>query len=583
MPNTRVPSRVVLACLLAFGFAVLAIGYWWAQGQPQEIAEGASDRVQCVSYAPFRKAGETPFIEDSQVSEARVTQDLTLLSGRTGCVRTYAVRQGLDVVPKVAQSLGMKVMLGVWLGRDREKNEAELASGIALANRFPDTVSALVVGNEVLLRRELPESVLADYLDRARRETRVPVTYADVWEFWVQHRALAEHVSFVTIHILPYWEDHPVAIDTAIEHIVTIAEEMRVAFDGKDVLIGETGWPSDGRTRRAAVASLVNQARFFRQFGVAAAEHGLRYNFIEAFDQPWKRRMEGAMGGQWGLFDSDGEAKFPATGPVAEDPNAWIGLAAAAAGLVLFGLGAARGGVWTWPWATAAAMGAVTGAVLAAQWRYMLVWNRYVPEWVATGFYTVLAVLFVVVAAAAVRARLAAVHPPAHPSMPPLSGATPPAAIIPPLRSVVVAWRSGSAPATRLQWLSLLRFAFLFGAAAMALLLVFDARYRGFPIPLYLLPLASLLLLLVAGFEASAIEVEEALLATIVLIGAVVFIGMEGLSNRQALTFGLQSILLAGVATGFRYWRYQAPPRRPAGGIGPAGAGPAPVRPEAPR
>ena len=222
MPNKSFPMRAMLIALLAVLFAVAACGYWVARGQPRPVAEGASDRLQCISYAPFRKPGESPFIEEAVVSEARLREDLTLLSARTGCVRTYSVQQGLHAVPKVARELGMKVMLGAWLGRDRIKNEQELAQTIGLANEYADTVSALIVGNEVLLRRELPESVLAGYLDLARSQVKVPVTYADVWEFWMEHRALADHVSFVTIHILPYWEDEPVAIDVAIEHLTLI-------------------------------------------------------------------------------------------------------------------------------------------------------------------------------------------------------------------------------------------------------------------------------------------------------------------------------------------------------------------------
>jgi exo-beta-1,3-glucanase (GH17 family) len=547
----------MMIALLATCFAALAIGYWVARSQPRPVAEGPSDRVQCVSYAPFRKAGESPFIEETMVSEARLLEDLRLLSARTGCVRTYSVRQGLDAVPRVAQSLGMKVMLGVWLGRDRVKNELELERGIALANQFPDTVSALIVGNEVLLRRELPESVLAGYVDRARRQAAVPVTYADVWEFWMEHRGLADHVSFVTIHILPYWEDDPVAIDVAIAHIVTIAEEMRKAFGGKDVLIGETGWPSAGRSRRAAVASRVNQARFFRQFSLAAAQHKLRYNFIEAFDQPWKRRMEGAMGGQWGLFDSQGEAKFPATGPVKEDPHAYRGLAAAAAGLLLFVLVAARRRARGWHLLTAAAVGATSGAVLAAQWQYMVIWNRYATEWAATGACAALALAFAAISLQAIRRRLApGLQSPAAALSP--SEAAHAATAIPPFSSVLASWRAGRRIGSALQWLSLLRIAFLFGGAAMAVLLVFDARYRGFPMPLYALPLMSLLLLLAAGFRTSVFDIEEAVLATIILVGAIVFIPMERLSNLQALVFGLQLIVLAGAATGFRYWRFQA-------------------------
>src|SRR4051812_19507226 len=191
MSDRSSSSRAMSVALLATFFAILTCGYWAREGRPQEIAEGTGDRVQCLSYAPFRKPGETPFIEATMVSEERLREDLKLLAARTGCVRTYSVQQGLDAVPRVAQALGMKVMLGVWLGREREKNELELEKGMALAKQFPETVSTLIVGNEVLLRRELPESVLAEYIQRARRGTTTPVTYADVWEFWMEHRGLA--------------------------------------------------------------------------------------------------------------------------------------------------------------------------------------------------------------------------------------------------------------------------------------------------------------------------------------------------------------------------------------------------------
>jgi glucan 1,3-beta-glucosidase len=123
---------------------------------------------------------------------------------------------------------------------------------------------------------------------------------------------------------------------------------------------------------------------------------------------------------------------------------------------------------------------------------------------------------------------------------------------------LTAAGRADIRPALR--WLSALRIAFLFGGAAMALLLVFDARYRGFPWPLYALPLMSLLLLLVAGFRTRVFDREEAVLASIILVCALAIIPLERLSNVQALMFSLQLIVLAGAATGFRYWRLQPAP-----------------------
>jgi len=122
-----------------------------------------------------------------------------------------------------------------------------------------------------------------------------------------------------------------------------------------------------------------------REFSQAAADHHLNYNFIEGFDQPWKRGQEGAMGGNWGVFDSEGQAKFPATGPVAEDPYWYLGWRGAVGGLA-----AARGLPRRWqlterlPQVQVLALGAATGGLVVAQLRYGMVWNRNPLEWGAT-------------------------------------------------------------------------------------------------------------------------------------------------------------------------------------------------------
>ena len=91
---------------------------------------------------------------------------------------------------------------------------------------------------------------------------------------------------------------------------------------------GRTGGPSAGRQRWGAVPSVVNEARFFREFLAFAQQSGVRYNVIEAFDQPWKRLLEGTVGGYWGIFDGALEPKFPMTGPVVEDARWAFGVGA---------------------------------------------------------------------------------------------------------------------------------------------------------------------------------------------------------------------------------------------------------------
>ena len=85
-----------------------------------------------------------------------------------------------------------------------------------------------------------------------------------------------------------------------------------MAFPGKEILIGETGWPSQGRMREGALPSRANQARVVSEILDLAKREGFRVNLIEAYDQPWKRQLEGTVGGYWGLFDDAKRAvKYP--------------------------------------------------------------------------------------------------------------------------------------------------------------------------------------------------------------------------------------------------------------------------------
>ena len=89
----------------------------------------------------------------------------------------------------------------------------------------------------------------------------MPVTYADVWEFWLRYREIAAAVDFITIHILPYWEDFPIPAQDAAAHVDAIRKQVAAAFPDSEILIGEFGWPSAGRMREGALPSRANQAR----------------------------------------------------------------------------------------------------------------------------------------------------------------------------------------------------------------------------------------------------------------------------------------------------------------------------------
>ena len=247
-----------------------------------------------------------------------------MLTGKTQAVRSYSVLGTLGEIPALAARHGLSVNIGAWLGSDRIRNEREIERAIQLANSHKN-VTRVIIGNEVVLRGDLPVGDLVAHLDRVRAATSQPVSTAEPWHVWIAHPELADHVDYIAVHMLPYWEG--VAVETAVDYIAGKMDLLEQRFPGKPIVIGEVGWPSEGRTRESAVASQANQALFLRRFLERAAQQGYTYYLMEAFDQPWKEQSEGAVGAYWGVYDADREQKFEFHAPIVRIPQ-WHVLAA---------------------------------------------------------------------------------------------------------------------------------------------------------------------------------------------------------------------------------------------------------------
>jgi exo-beta-1,3-glucanase (GH17 family) len=307
-----------IAIRTPLGLLLLSLGIitavWWWLATPATLSPAPTDpaaKLDCVSYAPFRDH-QSPWNSELIIPPEQIVEDLVQLAKISNCVRTYSVDNGLDKVPELASRVGLKVILGIWIGRDRLKNALLVDSAIVLAKDHPGTVKAIVVGNEVLLRGEMTAPELREIIRSVKARVDVPVSYADAWEFWLRYKEIQDAVDFVTIHILPYWEDVPVRAEQAAAHVGAIRKRIALAFPGKEILIGETGWPSRGRMREGALPSRINQARFMSEILAAARDEGFRVNLFEAYNELWKRQWEGTVGGYWGLiYREDHAVKYP--------------------------------------------------------------------------------------------------------------------------------------------------------------------------------------------------------------------------------------------------------------------------------
>jgi exo-beta-1,3-glucanase (GH17 family) len=481
-------------------------GYWYWLGKPVILPDAATPthKLQCASYTPFDK-DQSPFDQPFTLRPARMDADLALLATRFDCIRTYSMT-GLEAIPDIARKYGLKVMLGAWVNGNPVDTAKEVNALIKAANAHPDVVTAVIVGNESLLRKEVTGAQLATLIRQVKAQVKQPVTYADVWEYWLQYPEVAPAVDFLTIHLLPYWEDDPTGINKALAHVAQIREAFGQKFAPKDILIGETGWPSEGRQRETALPSRVNEAVFIRSFVAMAEQNGWHYNLIEAFDQPWKRQSEGAVGGYWGLFDADRQDKGVLAGPVSNLPlwPYWL----IASGVIAL-LTLAWAGRVTQPRnALLLPLLAVFAGCCIGTWGELArVTSRFAGEYLWATALVALNLVVLAHAALALSARAG-------------------------WRERAFFWLDARAGG----WL----YASGFAAAVMMLAMVFDPRYRSFPTATLWLPALVYLIRPVA-----APRREISLLMFIVAAGIAPQLFREGLSNPQAWAWAAVSLTMA--------------------------------------
>jgi exo-beta-1,3-glucanase (GH17 family)/cellulose synthase/poly-beta-1,6-N-acetylglucosamine synthase-like glycosyltransferase len=307
----------------------------WAVGRQLTPAPAFDGTLASLSYTPAIGSRDP---NNERITAEQIRADLKVIAPYTHAIRTYSSTGGMELVPAIADELGLKVTVGAWISDEtmskeaKERNEREIKSVIELARKNRN-VMGVVVGNETVytgIYRDQDEieqlkrngtyrgqqsiDDLIKLIQRVKREVQVPVTTGEIFSAWESHPQLVSTVDYVAAHILPYW--NKVSERDAVDETMLRYDELRRMFPGKRVVIAEFGWPSAGYNRGNANPGTTEQASILRDFASQAEARGIDYNIIEAFDQPWKTN-EGSVGPYWGLFDAARQPKFVWTGPIA--------------------------------------------------------------------------------------------------------------------------------------------------------------------------------------------------------------------------------------------------------------------------
>jgi exo-beta-1,3-glucanase (GH17 family) len=332
---------------------------------------------QAISYGGYRGKART-----EQPTVAMLKEDMRLLHAMgIRILRTYNVQldhasnvlKAIDEIKQEDPSFEMYVMLGAWIdclnawtdkapdhNVESPDNTNEIDRAVALANKYPDIVKVIAVGNEAMVKWAATYYVqpnvilkwvnhLQDLKKNGKLDKDLWITCSDNFASWgggdpVYHvedlNQLIHAVDYLSIHTYPMHDTHynPVfwkvlpsespltkkeqlhaAMLRAKGYAISQYDSVKAYMHGlgveKPIHIGETGWASFSNELYGPEGSKANdeykEALFYNHMRDWTNEAGMSCFYFEAFDEQWKDAAN-PQGSEnyFGLFTLDGKAKY---------------------------------------------------------------------------------------------------------------------------------------------------------------------------------------------------------------------------------------------------------------------------------
>ncbi|MGB1327879.1 MAG: glycosyl hydrolase family 17 protein [Porticoccaceae bacterium] len=332
-----------------------------------------------ISYGGYREKtrDDVPTVED-------LKEDMQILYAMgVRVLRTYNTSQFpqaeriLEAIKQLKQAdstFEMYVMLGAWIDcknawtdippiheeESEENNQAEIDMAVTLANKYPDIVKVIAVGNEAMVQWAVkyfvyPKTILrwVNYLQDLKKTGQLSndvwVTSSDNYESWgggdkgyhtPDLEALIKAVDFLSVHTYPFHDSHynpeywGVFEDEenlsklqmieaamlrakyyAISQYQGVADYVESLGLEKPIHIGETGWSSVAATAYGATGSKaadeLKQALFYKHMRKWEKDSGMSVFYFEAFDEQWKDPYDkNGSENHFGLIGLDNKVKY---------------------------------------------------------------------------------------------------------------------------------------------------------------------------------------------------------------------------------------------------------------------------------
>lgn len=161
----------------------------------------------------------------------------------------------------------------------------------------------------MLLRNELTEDQLLDYIYRLKRELPgITVGYVDAYYQFHERPKIVEACDVILANCYPFWEGY--SIEQATIFLNQMYQVAKDAAKGKQVIVTETGWPNAGENAHLAVPSSLNSMQYFVNTQNWANANNVALFYFSSFDESWKVKDEGTVGDKWGIWDKNEKLKY---------------------------------------------------------------------------------------------------------------------------------------------------------------------------------------------------------------------------------------------------------------------------------
>ncbi len=256
-----------------------------------------------LCFSPYEE-GQEP---GEQISEEQIRRRMKIIKPYTKWIRSFSCTEGNELIPIIAKEMGIKTLVGAWLGDDPEVNKKEIAGLIKLAKEGYVDIAA--VGNEVMYRKDLTEDELLAFMYEVKEAIPdIPMGYVDAYYEFSHRPRITEACDVILANCYPYWEG--CTQEYSLVYMKGMYNQAKHAANGKKVIISETGWPSLGEGLKGALPSHDNALKYFINSQVWSKEDNIEMFYFSSFDESWKVGAEGDVGAYWGIWDKDEKLKF---------------------------------------------------------------------------------------------------------------------------------------------------------------------------------------------------------------------------------------------------------------------------------